>query len=206
MFRNIWIALSLSVGACTAEQAPGTRPIDMSAQAHLEECKKHLAIAQEQYQRARYMARVRGYITAAHAGDREQEIAKQHGQAATALDPTARLESRRTALQKLVENRPDNLLPLLQTLVTNKVLAAIAVRGLVAYDYPRTPELVISHFQNFTPEQRREIVSALVSRPAYARALLDAVAGGKIGRSDVSAYHARQIRSLGDESPKREKR
>jgi hypothetical protein len=86
---RIWIALSLGLGACTAERAPGTRPLDMSAQAHVEECKKHLAIAQEQYQRARYMARVRGYITAAHAGDREQEIAEQHGQAAKARDPKA---------------------------------------------------------------------------------------------------------------------
>jgi hypothetical protein len=89
MIRNIWITLSLGLGACTTNQAPGTRPIDMSAQAHLQECKKHLAIAQEQYQRAGYMARVRGYITAAHAGDREEDIAKQHGQAAKALDPTA---------------------------------------------------------------------------------------------------------------------
>lgn len=89
MIRIIWITLSLGVGACTADQAPGTRPIDMSAQAHVQECKKHLAIAQDQYQRARYMAQVRGYITAAHAGDREQEIARQHGQAAKALDPTA---------------------------------------------------------------------------------------------------------------------
>jgi hypothetical protein len=89
MIRNTWIILSLGVGACAVDQAPGTRPIDMSAQAHVDECKRHLAIAQEQYQRARYMARVRGYITAAHAGDREQEIARQHGQAAKALDPTA---------------------------------------------------------------------------------------------------------------------
>ena len=89
MIRKLWITLSLGVGACAVEQAPGTRPIDMSAQAHVQECKKHLAIAQEQYQRATYMARVRGYVTAAHAGDREQEIARQHGQAAKALDPTA---------------------------------------------------------------------------------------------------------------------
>ena len=89
MIRHIGIILSLGFGACAVEQAPGTRPIDMSAQAHVDECKKHLAIAQEQYQRARYMARVRGYVTAAHAGDREQEIARQHGEAAKALDPTA---------------------------------------------------------------------------------------------------------------------
>jgi hypothetical protein len=89
MIRSISIILSLGVGACTVEQAPGTRPTDMSVQAHVDECKKHLAIAQEQAQRARYMARVRGTISAAYAGEREREIAKQHGQAAKALDPMA---------------------------------------------------------------------------------------------------------------------
>lgn len=83
------ISILLFLGACTVDQAPGTRPADMSAQAHVEECRKHLAIAQDQEQRARYMARVRGVVTAAHAGDREREIAKQHGQAARARDPSA---------------------------------------------------------------------------------------------------------------------
>ena len=89
MIRSISIALSLAVAACAAEQAPGTRPTDMSAQAHVEACRKHLAIAQEQHQRAAYMARVRGVVSAAYAGEREREIARQHGQAARALDPDA---------------------------------------------------------------------------------------------------------------------
>jgi hypothetical protein len=89
MIRSIAIVLSLGLGACAIEQAPGTRPTDMSVQAHVDECKKHLAIAEEQAQRARYMVRVRGTITAANAGEREREIARQHGQAARALDPNA---------------------------------------------------------------------------------------------------------------------
>jgi hypothetical protein len=89
MIRGISIALSLGVSACTVEPAPGTRPTDMSARAHVEECRKHLANAEEQHQRAGYMARVRGVVSAAHAGDREREIARQHGQAARAVDPTA---------------------------------------------------------------------------------------------------------------------
>jgi len=87
MIRRVSIILALGVSACSVEQAPGTRPTDMSARAHIEECKKHLAIAEDQDQRARYMYRVRGVVTAAHAGEREREIAKQHGQAARTLDP-----------------------------------------------------------------------------------------------------------------------
>jgi hypothetical protein len=89
MIRRISIILSLGVGACTVEQAPGTRPADMTVQAHLDECKKHLAIAQEQHQRAEYMVKVRGTLTLAYVGEREREIARQHGQAARALDPSA---------------------------------------------------------------------------------------------------------------------
>jgi len=88
MTLHISIVVSMSA-ACTVAQAPGTRPTDMSAEAHVEECRKHLAIAEDQAQRARYMAQVRGVITAAHASDREREIARQHGQAAQALDPKA---------------------------------------------------------------------------------------------------------------------
>jgi len=43
-----------------------------------------------------------------------------------------------------------------------------------------------------------QLLSALVSRPTFASALLDAVAEGKIPRADISAFHARQIRSFND--------
>ena len=35
-------------------------------------------------------------------------------------------------------------------------------------------------------------------RPAFAGALLDQIAAGKVPRQDLGAFHARQIRSLGD--------
>lgn len=89
MTRIASIVVFLGASACTVEQAPGTRPSDMSAQAHLDACKKHLALAQEQDRRARYMYRVRGVVSAGHAGDRERTIAEQHGQAARAIDPAA---------------------------------------------------------------------------------------------------------------------
>jgi hypothetical protein len=89
MIRSISIVLFVGIGACGVDRAPGTRPADMSAQAHLDECKRHLAIAQDQEQRNRYMAQVRGYVSAAHAGGREREIARQHGEAARELDPHA---------------------------------------------------------------------------------------------------------------------
>ena len=40
------------------------------------------------------------------------------------------------------------------------------------------------------------MLDTLVSRPAFARALLDAMAAGKVPPAELTAFHARQIRSL----------
>ena len=42
------------------------------------------------------------------------------------------------------------------------------------------------------------MLDTLVSRPTFAGALLDAMAAGKVPPADLTAFHARQIRSLGD--------
>jgi putative membrane-bound dehydrogenase-like protein len=115
-----------------------------------------------------------------------------------AEDATAAGEARRAALTVLIENHVPGLAPLLQKLTADRPTAALAMRGLAAYDSPDTPRLVLKHYHILRPEERPEAVSALTSRPVYARVLLKAVADGRLPRSDISAFHARQIRSLGD--------
>ena len=116
-----------------------------------------------------------------------------------ALDEKSEVEWRRSALEKLIAKKPDNLLTMLQTLATNRALASVAVRGLAAFDDPKTPDLLINSYQSFSPQERPDVISTLSSRPVYANALLDAVSAGKINRADISAYHVRQIRSFGNE-------
>ena len=65
---------------------------------------------------------------------------------------------------------------------------------------PRRPRLILDNYGRLDPEGRAIAVNTLVSRPAYARALLEAVAAGRISRGDISAFHARQIRSFDDEA------
>jgi putative membrane-bound dehydrogenase-like protein len=107
-------------------------------------------------------------------------------------------DARRAALRVLIEARAPDLLPLLQKLVSDRATAALAMRGLAAFDDPRTPNLILSHYHLLDAAQRPDAVNTLVSRLSYARALLQAVAQGKIPRGDVSAFHARQIRSFHD--------
>lgn len=89
MIRTLSIVLFLGLGSCTAAQAPGTRPADMTAQAHTQECKNHKQLADAQDQYIRDIDRSRGTYTPPYAGEREREIARQHGQAAKAVDPNA---------------------------------------------------------------------------------------------------------------------
>ena len=114
-------------------------------------------------------------------------------------DGKADVEVRRNALRTLVENKADALLPMLQKLVSNRELATEAIRGLAYYDHADTPKLVLDNFARLSPEAKTEAINTLAARASYARALLNAVATGKISRTEISAYHARQIRNLENE-------
>src|SRR5262249_24668631 len=85
-----------------------------------------------------------------------------------ALNATADGEARRAALRVLIDNRPDDLLPLLQKLLADRVTVGLAARGLAAFDHPDTPKLILQQYHHLHPDDRPGAVSALVSRPSYA--------------------------------------
>ncbi|MSR58560.1 MAG: c-type cytochrome [Planctomycetaceae bacterium] len=111
-------------------------------------------------------------------------------------DGAADIENRRQALRTLVETRAADVLPLLQKLVGDRELGLEAVRGLGVFDAPETPRLVLDVYARLDPAGRSIALDTLVSRPAYAQGLLEAVEAGRVSRRDVSAFHARQIQSF----------
>jgi putative membrane-bound dehydrogenase-like protein len=111
----------------------------------------------------------------------------------TAADPKAREAERRRALQTLVEKRPADLIPLLRDLLADRVMRGPALRGLAAFDDPKTPALILRHYASFSAADKIDAVATLASRPRYALALLDAMEQGKIPRRDLSAFTARQL-------------
>jgi putative membrane-bound dehydrogenase-like protein len=117
---------------------------------------------------------------------------------AIAADSKADPEARRQALGILVANHPPELLPLLKKLVSDRATVAQAMRGLAAYDDAGTPALILRYWDHLRPEEHADGVATLASRPAYAKALLKAVADGKIERTDLTAFHARQIHNFND--------
>src|SRR5262249_9152229 len=75
--------------------------------------------------------------------------------------------------------------------------AAVAARGLAAHGDPEAAKLILRNYYLLAPEERPGVIDGLVSRPEHADALLRAVAEGEVARAGISAYHVRQIRSLG---------
>ncbi len=115
-----------------------------------------------------------------------------------ALDQHAGLNTRKAALQTLIDNRAADLRQLCERLLDERFLNSIAARGLASFDDPAIGAKLVKAYPQFHPSERGQLLSTLVSRSSFARPLLDAVAEGKIPRADVSAFHARQIHSLND--------
>lgn len=88
MLRSLSIVLFMGLGACVSSPAPGTRPADMSAQAHLQECWKHEQRAKE-LQRTEARDTSEGSTEWRYTSTAERDVARQHGRAARAVDPNA---------------------------------------------------------------------------------------------------------------------
>ena len=142
---------------------------------------------------------------ALHSHVRELEVLFGDGRALDevrqlAMNDTADIEERKAALQTLIDNRPPDLRSICERLLRVRYLNAVAVRGLALFDDPAIGKSVARNYRSFHPSERPSAMETLVSRPAFATALLDQIADGKIPRTDLTPFHARQILSLGDPS------
>ncbi|MGI8978129.1 MAG: PVC-type heme-binding CxxCH protein [Pirellulaceae bacterium] len=107
--------------------------------------------------------------------------------------------SRTSALQTLIQDRGDDLLPLLKKLAGDRLLAPTAIGGLASYTDAEVPALILNTYDRLTPEGKSAAIGTLSSRPEYAVELLKAIEAGKLKRQEVTAFHARQIRSFENE-------
>jgi putative membrane-bound dehydrogenase-like protein len=115
-----------------------------------------------------------------------------------ALDKNADTNARKVALQTLVDARPPELRKICEQLLGERYINAVAIRGLAQEDDAALGAKIVGSYRSFTIGDRPQVVTALVARPAWARALLDAIAAGKVPRTDIAAFHARQILNLND--------
>ena len=115
-----------------------------------------------------------------------------------ALDPSADLGARRSALQALIETRPPDLREICERLLDQGGINATAARGLASFEDPSIGTEIAGRYEQFAPAERSAVIEVLVSRPAWAKAALAEMGAGRIPRGDLAAFHARQIRAFKD--------
>ncbi len=106
--------------------------------------------------------------------------------------------SRTAALAALLDVRDPQLPATLQKLLADPAVRGPAVRALAAFDDPATPAAVLAAYPKLSPAEKRDAVAALASRPAFAKALLAAVAAKAVPSTDIPAETVRQLRNLND--------
>ena len=116
------------------------------------------------------------------------------------LDAQAETSTREAALKTLIEARPADLRTVCEGLLDVRGLNVAAVRGLTLFDDPAIGQRLAKNYRKFAPADRSAVLDALVSRPVWAAEMLECVSKGQIDRTEVTAFHARQIRDFKDEA------
>ena len=117
---------------------------------------------------------------------------------ALVLDSKLDMAARRAALRTLIDARPPDLRQICEQALRVRFLNTVAIRGLALFDDPAIGDRIAGAYQSFHPSERRAVIETLVSRPAFARALLAQIPAGRIPRAEITPFHARQIRSFND--------
>jgi putative membrane-bound dehydrogenase-like protein len=116
----------------------------------------------------------------------------------TLMDKSAQLSARKTAYESLMGAKDPDLALLLQQLLSDPDLQASALRGLAAYDDPKTPAAILDIYKSLNDAHKRDALNTLASRVAFAKPLLAAVGSDTVSKKDLTAEIVRQLRSLKD--------
>ncbi|MDB6140749.1 MAG: Cytochrome c [Verrucomicrobiaceae bacterium] len=150
-------------------------------------------------------------VMQAHAGDDIKNMVRElssifgSGRAteelvAIAENAEADAGARINAVNSLLRSPKPALLPLLKGWIKDKVLAAQAVRGLASFDDPTIPGTLLGMYKYLPEAIQGDAVNTLISRPAYARQLLERIEKGGLPAKSITPFQARQISSFNDEA------
>jgi putative membrane-bound dehydrogenase-like protein len=118
---------------------------------------------------------------------------------AVALDAKAPIDSRRNALQTLIDQQDPDLITACEPLLNTRHLQTTAIRGLATLSEFAPAGKVASTIRKVHTLERAEALSAALVRKDFAEAVLSEIEAGRLDPSELSAFHLRQIRDLRDE-------
>lgn len=141
------------------------------------------------------------------AGGRDEEIASQlerhfdDAEANTALlatvaDEQADAEERLQALRQLAHRKHPRLVSHLETLLDTDRFRRAAIQAAAAYEHEGLANHLLQRYPIFTPEEKLDAIHTLAARQSFGRILTEAIAEGKVPKSDVPAYVARLLRRI----------
>jgi putative membrane-bound dehydrogenase-like protein len=111
---------------------------------------------------------------------------------------TADAATRQAALTALLAAKDKELVPVLHQLLDDPALRGAAIKGLANYDHPGTPAAILGVYGKLDAAAKRDALTTLGSRAAYAYIMLAAVGQKQIAATDVSAEIVRNLRNLKD--------
>ncbi|MCA1963075.1 MAG: hypothetical protein LDL31_03910, partial [Prosthecobacter sp.] len=101
-------------------------------------------------------------------------------------DTVGDANARRNAFTSLTRSTSPELFKVVRGLINDKVLGTAARSALAAYDDPNIPKALLNPWPGRSEEQQAATVATLVSRPAFAHALLDAVKSGQVPKALIT--------------------
>ncbi len=107
---------------------------------------------------------------------------------------------RARSLTALVEHHVPGLPEKLHALLDDPALRSAAIRSLAAYNDPATPRQILNRYAALSESERDDAIATLSARPAWALALLDAIAARTVPRRDLTTTAARQLLALGQDN------
>ena len=132
---------------------------------------------------------------------RELSVLFGDGRAIDELIATVRngelsIQTRQQALAALIDARPRQLRDVCLRALSVRGLNLTAAQGLALFQDEKIGQQLAQSFRRFHATDRAALLGILVSRPNFASALLDQIEAGRIPSSELSPFHARQIKSL----------
>ena len=102
---------------------------------------------------------------------------------------------RRQALDVLVRGQDSASSDVLvsDAVINDADLQGPAIRALSSLGGESVPKALLGRYSSFPASVRNDVISTLVSRPAWTTALLESIGSKSIPSSDLHAYHVRQI-------------
>lgn len=113
-----------------------------------------------------------------------------------ALSGAADFPRRRAALRSLIEARSPDLRAVCESLLGTRDLSAVAARGMALFDDDTVATRLLEEWPKLYGHERPEFLNALLSRPAWASRVLQAMSSGAFRKTDLSPAHAAHIRAF----------